>query len=471
MQSQEPLYYQESIDFRRYIAITWKWLWLIAVGTVVAALTAFIVSSLMKPVYAAKAGVAVVRSGTEVSFEPRFTTISEDDLPATAEARRNALAALVENGTIAGEVFEAFEDRLQPDIESAGALLAHISGALVQRSELIEITAEMHDPALATAIANAWATSYEGLINATYGTTVPDNLMPAIKDQMAESKAAYEEAQAVLAAFLAENRVDELQGQIAEKQSAIRRLQTVLDVQVQTNLGRLTDLYDTRRQSERLLADVNAMQAQVDAGGAGAAVSNSLALALLKAEAFAFSVDFPEQLQLQLGVASDPGVGSELQSLDLAALASTLQNRLDELDDDIAALSAELSVESVLGLEREGVTRAIKELESDVRQLQSQLEIEVANSRELTAERDLAWGTYLTLANKVEEVNVASAVIGTEVRFVSPAMEPRSKVRPQRLKNTALAGVVGFMLALGVVFLIEYLRSAPESAHPAAKGV
>ena len=55
-----------------YVDIVRKWLWLIALGTVIAALTAFVVSSLMKPVYAAKAGVAVVKSKEEVSQGKRI---------------------------------------------------------------------------------------------------------------------------------------------------------------------------------------------------------------------------------------------------------------------------------------------------------------------------------------------------------------------------------------------------------------
>ena len=596
MQSQGSLHYQQGIDLRHYIAIVWKWLWLIVLGTVVAALTAFVVSSRMKPVYAAKAGVAIVKSRAELTFEPKFVTLSEETALRDAAARRNALAALVANGTIANEVFEALEGQLRPDIKSAGQLLGHIDGELVAGSDYIEIVAEMHDPALAATIANAWATAYERMINATYGINVPNDLGKTIEDKMAESKAASEETQAALVAFLAENRIDELDRRIAEKQGIIANLQqgketamtvlieeqlgayrratqayigaqasnqliafekaqagklalisryldarntartSVFDEQVQDRIGKLSDLYATRRKLERILADARALQAQVDAGGPGAAASNSLALVLLKAETFASSAKLPGELQLQVGL-EGLDVGSEAQSLDLAALSDTLENRLDELDKGIAALSKELVTDpqydllgelagsddalvqeiksrypelfdlddisnlseqiapdnplarltlqksqqllQLQGLEKiptysaeaEDITQAIDKLQSEVRQLQAQVEVENATKRELTRARDLTRETYSTLANKVEEVNIASAITGTEVRFLSLALEPRSKVRPRRLQNTALAGVVGFMLALGVVFLIEYLRSEPELTHPALERV
>jgi len=41
------------MELRQYAAIIWKWLWLIILGTLVAGLSAFVVSSRMTPVYEA----------------------------------------------------------------------------------------------------------------------------------------------------------------------------------------------------------------------------------------------------------------------------------------------------------------------------------------------------------------------------------------------------------------------------------
>ena len=112
-------------------------------------------------------------------------------------------------------------------------------------------------------------------------------------------------------------------------------------------------------------------------------------------------------------------------------------------------------------LEPEALTEAVDKLQNEVNQLQAQVEIEEATERELSAARNLAWETYSTLALKSKELTVASAVTGTEVRFVAPALEPWRKVRPQRLRNTALAGIAGFMLAFGAALLIEFLQAEP----------
>jgi capsular exopolysaccharide synthesis family protein len=47
---------------------------------------------------------------------------------------------------------------------------------------------------------------------------------------------------------------------------------------------------------------------------------------------------------------------------------------------------------------------------------------------------------------------------------IEPAQADPDPVRPQTLRNTALAGVVGFLLALGLIFLLEYLDDTFKSA-------
>ena len=87
----------------------------------------------------------------------------------------------------------------------------------------------------------------------------------------------------------------------------------------------------------------------------------------------------------------------------------------------------------------EPLVEALSKLEDEIDQLQAQLEQERASRQELTRARDLAWETYSTLARKVEEVGVASAVTGTEVRVAIPAVEPRAPVSRKTLQNTVLA--------------------------------
>lgn len=103
------------------------------------------------------------------------------------------------------------------------------------------------------------------------------------------------------------------------------------------------------------------------------------------------------------------------------------------------------------------LNQAINALEEEVRGLRAQLEAEQATEQELVRARDLALETYDTVARKAAEVDVSSAVMGTVVRFASPAVEPRQPVPAKMLQKVLLAGAAGFVLAAGTAFLISYL--------------
>lgn len=65
--------------------------------------------------------------------------------------------------------------------------------------------------------------------------------------------------------------------------------------------------------------------------------------------------------------------------------------------------------------------------------------------------------SYASVLQSFEELRLAEARSVSNVVQVESAVEPAKPVRPRTLVNTLLAAVVGAMLAVGAVFLIEYL--------------
>lgn len=72
----------------------------------------------------------------------------------------------------------------------------------------------------------------------------------------------------------------------------------------------------------------------------------------------------------------------------------------------------------------EPITKEINRLEDSINELQSRLEEQQARKKELERARELAWNEYDTLSSKASEVDVASAIKGTEVKFASQALPP-----------------------------------------------
>jgi non-specific protein-tyrosine kinase len=67
------------------------------------------------------------------------------------------------------------------------------------------------------------------------------------------------------------------------------------------------------------------------------------------------------------------------------------------------------------------------------------------------------------LLQSFEELSLTEAQSSSIVKQIDFAVPPDEPVRPRTLLNTALGGMVGGMLALGAVFLIEYLDDTVKS--------
>jgi len=386
----------DEIDLRQYVDVIvrrWK---LVLVAAVSAALVAAVVSFLMPPVYEAVAGVVIIKAKTELVFEPQFKSLSEDDLAMAGarqavdtSARREAFAALVKNGAIAVQVLDEISDTLLPEEREANVLVGMVEGGIRKGSDLIEIKVTCNDAAKAARIANTWGSEYEKYVNAIY-SDAPESYAQ-VEHQTTAAKAEYDEAEAALTAFVAENRIDDLNRQIGEKQQIIASLQsgrqtaltTVIDEQmkaqkqiiaayinaqasnrllafnkeqqgkrellssyldagirtenavfneqVEARLQSLEDYWAVKSKMELLLADAESLRAHTARGGAEAARTNGLAVLLLKAQVFASSVKLPGDLQLQLGNVDGLVLG-EGRVADLDALIEILQERLSALD-------------------------------------------------------------------------------------------------------------------------------------------
>ncbi len=110
----------------------------------------------------------------------------------------------------------------------------------------------------------------------------------------------------------------------------------------------------------------------------------------------------------------------------------------------------------------EPLLQAIDKLEKEIQTLEAQREGQGARQGQLVRRRDLAQSTLNTLRNKSAELNLTRTVTNSELRFASPAVEPmRPVARLGLITTTALAGIVGLMLAVFVVFFANFMGAQP----------
>jgi capsular exopolysaccharide synthesis family protein len=90
-------------------------------------------------------------------------------------------------------------------------------------------------------------------------------------------------------------------------------------------------------------------------------------------------------------------------------------------------------------------------------------------SDELTAELQIATGTYSTLAEKLEQLRINERLESGSGTVVQDAAPPGSPVRPQPLRNAGLGLLVGLVFGVGMAFLYEYLDNTIKSTDEAEK--
>jgi len=450
VQAQDAWAAEDEIDLRQYLDTLIRW-WreivAITLAFVVLTAVAIIIMRLILPAqYEASADVAIVRTVSDVNFDERFRTNAEELGVDTASlsARRSALLGLVATGAIAQEVITELGDTLSEKEQNPAALLEMVETELasvdgtIGASDLIRIKITANDSEKAAEIANAWARIYVRTVNTIYGQ-VPDEVLNSIETELTTAEQQYLASQSKLETLISTNRIDELS-------SLVTVLQQRINQEVSLQQAYLLQWQQTQEQ----LNTVRALRTQVEQGGDGAARSNMAALQILKISVYGRS-----PMELQVEVRDLPDVNQAAMLADLEGLTQSLEQRLVDLDAQIAA------GRTVLGSE-EAAAPEITTVLAELRTSKAQLETETAKQLQLTQQRDLHWGTYKTLSSKVAELNLTRAAASSEVRFGAPAVAPVDAVESiSSVLAVVASGIVGLMLAVFYAFFANYLGQAP----------
>jgi capsular exopolysaccharide synthesis family protein len=412
---------EDEINLGQYVSFLIKWHRLIILSTLLAGLVAFGVSSVLPPTYEAEAAVALVKSSTQLNFDPKMRTVSEMDggYNYDQEARRKALTALVKSSDVATTVIAKIGDRLNAEEHNPANLVKAINGTYT--GDVIRIKAKGDDAEKAALLANTWTQEYLNRANAMYSETPLSP--PELQSQADAAKRDYDQKEDTLVKYLASNPMDQLARQVAQKKQ------------------KLDDLRAIETKMDRLTADAASLRNRLSVDTPSSGLGNELAALFLEANAFSASSNLPANLQIQINQLSAGSTSAE-QLRNLNALIVELGDRRKTVQEG-----------------------AFVQLEHDVNQLQSQLEQESAKKQELVRSRELAWSTYTTLSNKAAEAAVAAQSKGTIIRLAVPAVVPEAPISPSKSKNALLAGLVGLTLAVGAAFLFEHLNTTLSSVE------
>ncbi len=367
-----------EIDLRKYITAIWARRRAILIITLIGALLGGLFVFISPPEYEAVAGIAIIKTKTDVVFDPRVKTLSSDDLAAagvaltSADARRNALLTLVSSGQIANQVIKRLSNQLADTDHNPSTLMRRVKSELAQKGDFILIKARHNDPAIAAQIANEWSSAYQIYANGIFASEQPD-YANSVSNEVNRRRISYEAAQKQLEAFIANNSIDTLRHEISSTEKLVNSLveeqsegiraiyqkranlrttiisqtleaqrlaaSAIISGQLQTQTNLLYKYYDTHVQLSLMLDEAHTMRAQVAKSTDASSRTNYLAIVLLKARALSGLQNIPNNLQINLSGSSDITQTQSEQLSDLDALISALEERIKTLDTHTAKLT------------------------------------------------------------------------------------------------------------------------------------
>lgn len=148
----------------RYIVIAKRWAWLVILGVVLCAGVTFAVSKLLPSVYQAKASLILTLPNTQ----------SQTDMVTASLQLQSTYSTLITNPNVLGPV--ASNHGL-----STSDLNSMITVTPKSNTQLIDISVQNHDPALATQLANEVATSFSNYAATQIPGQASIQVIPAIQ--------------------------------------------------------------------------------------------------------------------------------------------------------------------------------------------------------------------------------------------------------------------------------------------------
>lgn len=421
----------DEIDLRAYAELLWRNRYIIALVTLGAALTAFLVSRfLLSPVYEASVLLVVESQGPP--------PVEQSALAQLAAAVR--LVPLDVKGYAEIAQSPAFQDAVSQKAQELFGQRGgyRVTARVVPQTALVKLTAEAPSPEQAARLANEAAalllTEAERLSRSRL-----ERALALLEGQITQAQANLNEAVRRLQAFTrrgpnVNERQNELNGKLQLLADYQKRL-TQLDVVLTTETTKLREL-----------------QAQL--------ANEPPRLTLKKALS-------PEATALTQAIRGlGLSVGEPVMSLDdeqLNPVYVDLRSRAAAQEVTVAALQAE----------RDKVQAALDELSQEVQRLTSELVALQAEERELTWQVDTARRTYETavLQYEAHKAALAARLGESALTLVGQAPVPKDPTRPRTLLNTTLAGFLGLMASVIGVFFADFWRQPIRAEAGRASGV
>ncbi|HPU61861.1 MAG: GNVR domain-containing protein [Bacillota bacterium] len=441
-----------EIDLLEMLRVLARRAWQIAAFAVLCMVAAYFLSSKMPRIYEATSTI-MVQSDSAVMSIPFL----QDAAGSSSVNIRNYAESLKSRTMI-----EATLNRLRwldsPNGDSVKAWQDSLSVQQVQGTDIARLSVESSDPVKAAMFLNALVEVFQERTQ-----QMNQESAKAAKDFIAEQLAIAEErlteSENALLDYKETTGLIEPSSEvraIIEKISDIDRLMSQAEVELQAVRSRQEKLYEIAREIDPTIVSSTTI------------VNNPLVqqqkqiLTQLEVDLAAALKEYTENHPIVIGLMAqidevsakvqetiEKVIGSETMSLnpvyqDVTRELVSSQGAIVELEAKIAALDS-----------------SRKPIEAE---LASVPEKEIAIAR-LERNRRVNEEVYIMLRSRYEEMRISEAMKVSGIYVLDEAVVPTVPVKPRKLLNTAIAGILGFFVAVGATFILEQMDRTIKSVE------
>ncbi|WP_258358928.1 GumC family protein [Moorella sulfitireducens] len=422
---------EEEVSLRELIEVLLKRKLLVAVTTIIALITSGILSFvILPPVYEAKATLQI--SLLSSNNPPQGNSPLEALLQSLAASQQVSMETYLYQITNP-MLLQRVQEKLGLDREkySIPALQKAIKVQNPKGTNLLEITISDTDPGQASKLVNTLADEFVAFIKDLRAGRLGQStaaLEEQLKQEEEKLNAVTEEYRQFL---LQPNNVKELE---AEQEDKIRQLTTFK-----------SDLLTTRVELRSTREALKAAEAKLD----------GIPPTLKTTKAVADEPLLQDLAREQSGRPAQEVAGLTLESEEPNPVYLALATEINKYHMEVARLEEKLAA----------LQQAIIITEEELQAIQGELAQKKVIDARYQARLQNLQENYQALLARSEDARIAGTLdTSTQIRVIAPAVEPVVPVKPRKMLNMAIAGVLGLMAGVFLAFFIEFwTRTAPQS--------
>lgn len=444
---------EQEISLQELWQTIGKRAWLVLGLTVCAMVIAYLVSSAMTPIYEAETSFMVSTKGGSLALP-----IEDLGLMGTGANMARNYVEVLKSRTVLDRALAKLEINSGHGPVDEEKVRKAITAQVIAQTDAIRVKVQLADRKLAANLANA----------------LVDVLIEHNRDI---NQAATRTAREYLADQL-EVSTTQLRG-AEERMLALKSGKRILEpsVEAQAQIKRIVDLEAKKAEAEVSLGETRARLAKIreQLGGVADTVVSSQT------------------------VVEDPVVaGYRTRLADLEIKLAAAREKYTEQHPEVARITAEMAevkaslnsaVAKVIGTQvsspnpmREQLLRQVVEAETQMASARAQVDalaklIAAEEARlgtlpqkeldlaRVTRDLDVAQQIYIMLRTRYEEMRITEQMQTSDIWRIDSAVVPISPVKPRKLLNTAIAGVLGVFVGVGMAFVMEFADTSMKSAE------